>query len=155
MVGPVQLVMIGFPDPEVPGEVRRQVEDLRTNPAVRLLDVQIYHKERGLVSRQEVSGFTTDAHSGPHDVVDRMMTSAASAEVLSGGAPSGQGYLMRGDPVPDPKNDVPSDTNVLVLMLEHSWAVPLWNSVRDSRAFPVTDAWMGRQALERAGLDVG
>lgn len=154
MIGPVQLVMIGFPDPELPAEVRQQVEDLRANPAVRLLDVQIYHKERGAVSRQDMSGFTTDVDTGPGRVVDRIMTSAASSEVMSGGAPSGQGYLMRGDPVPDPRNDVPSDTNVLVLMLEHSWAVPLWSSVRDSHAFPVADAWMGRQSLEKAGLDM-
>jgi hypothetical protein len=62
---------------------------------------------------------------------------------------------MRGDPIPDPKNDVPDDTNVLVLMLEHLWATPLFNSVRDSNAFPLTDAWLGRQSLAQAGLDVG
>jgi hypothetical protein len=155
MIGPVQLVMIGYPDPELPVDVRRQVDDLRANPAVRLLDVQIYHKERGVVSRQDVNGFTTDARSDPGNLVDRMMTSAASSEVLSGGAPSGQGYLMRGDAVPDPKHDVPDDTNVLVLLLEHSWATPLWNSVRENRAFPVADAWMGRQSLQSAGLQVG
>jgi hypothetical protein len=155
MIGPVQLLMIGFKDPELPSEVRRQVDDLRANPAVRLLDVQLYHKERGLVSRQEVSGFTTEGQSGPGDIVDQMMTRTMAAEVLSGGAPSGQGYLMRGDPIPDPKNDVPDDTNVLVLMLEHLWATPLFNSVRDTSAFPLTDAWLGRQSLAQAGFDVG
>jgi hypothetical protein len=146
--------MIGFKDPELPSEVRRQVDDLRANPAVRLLDVQLYHKERGLVSRQEVSGFTTE-EPGPGGIVDRMMTKTMAAEVLSGGAARSQGYLMRGDPVPDPKNDVPDDVNVLVLMLEHSWATPLFSSVRETSAFPLTDAWLGRQSLDEAGLDVG
>jgi hypothetical protein len=155
MIGPVQLLMIGFKDPELPPEVRRQVDDLRANPAVRLLDVQLYHKERGVVSRQEQSGFTTEEQSRAGKIVDQMMTSTMAAEVLSGGAPSGQGYLMRGDPIPDPKNDVPDDTNVLVLMLEHLWATPLFNSVRDSSAFPMTDAWLGRQSLSQAGFDVG
>ncbi len=155
MIGPVQLLMIGFSEPELPADVRREVDDLRTNPAVRLLDVQIYHKERGQVTRQELSGFTTDSHSEAGDVVDQIMTSAAASEVMAGGAPSGQGYLMRGDPIPDPRNDVPSDTNVLVLMLEHSWATPLFDSVRHSQAFPVADAWLGRQSLQKAGLDVG
>lgn len=155
MVGPVQIIMIGFSEPELPTEVRSQVDDLHANPAVRLLDVQIYHKERGRVSRQDVSGFTTDVHAGPGGVVDEIMTRAAAAEVLSGGAWGGQGYLMRGDPIPDPRHDVPDDTNVLVLMLEHSWALPLWSSVRDTQAFPVADAWMGRQSLQKAGLDVG
>jgi hypothetical protein len=147
--------MIGFKDPELPSEVRRQVDDLRANPAVRLLDVQLYHKERGLVSRQEVSGLTTDEPSGPGGIVDRMMTRTMAAEVMSGGAPSGQGYLMRGDPIPDPRNDVPDNVNVLVLMLEHSWANPLFSSVRDTGAFPLRDAWLGRQSLAEAGLDVG
>ena len=82
------------------------------------------------------------------------MTSAAAAEVMSGNPAGGQGHLMRRDPVPDPKNDVPNDTNVLVLMLEHTWALPLWSSVRDTGASPVADAWMGRQSLQKAGLDI-
>ena len=154
MIGPVQVVMIGFKEPELPADVRGQVDDLRANPAVRLLDVQIYHKEHGRISRQDVSGFTTDEHSGPGGVIDEIMTRAAATEVMSGSALGGQGYLMHGDPIPDPKTDVPNDTNVLVLMLEHSWALPLWSAVRDSQAFPVTDAWMGRQSLQKAGLDI-
>jgi hypothetical protein len=155
MIGPVQLLMIGFKDPELPSDVRHQVDDLRANPAVRLLDVQLYHKERGVVSRQDVSGFTTDEQSGAGGIVDRMMTRTMAAEVMSGGAPSGQGHLMRGDPIPDPTNDVPDNTNVLVIMLEHVWATPLFDSVRDTSAFPLTDAWLGRQSLARAGFDVG
>lgn len=103
MIGPVQILMIGFYEPELPADVRRQVDDLRANPAVRLLDVQLYHKERGVISRQDVSGFTTDGPTGPGSFVDQMMTTAAASEVMGGGAPSGEGYLMRGDPVPDPK----------------------------------------------------
>jgi hypothetical protein len=155
MIGPVQLLMIGFKDPELPSEVRQQVDDLRANPAVRLLDVQLYHKERGVVSRQELGGFTTEGQSGAGGIVDQMMTRTMASEVLSGAAPSGRGHLMRGDPIPDPKNDVPDDTNVLVVMLEHVWATPLFDAVRDSSAFPLTDAWLGRQSLARAGLDVG
>jgi hypothetical protein len=147
--------MIGFKDPELPSGVRQQVEDLRANPAVKLLDVQVYHKERGVVSRQEVGGFTTEGQSGVGDVVDQMMTRTMAAETLTGGAPSGRGHLMRGDPIPDPKNDVPDNTNVLVLMLEHVWATSLFDAVRDTSAFPLTDAWLGRQSLARAGLDVG
>jgi hypothetical protein len=155
MIGPVQLLMIGFKDPELPSDVRRTVDDLRANPAVKLLDVQVYHKERGVASRQELSGFTTEGQSGAGGLVDQMMTRTMASEVMSGGAPSGRGYLMRGDPIPDPTNDVPDNTNVLVLMLEHLWATPLFDSVRDSSAFPLTDAWLGRQSLAQAGLDVG
>lgn len=155
MIGPVQLLMIGFKDPELPSEVRHQVEQLRADPAVNLLDVEVYHKEHGVVSRQEVPGLTTGEPSGAPDFVDQMMTSTMAAEVMSGGAPSGQGHLMRGDPIPDPKNDVPDDVNVLVLMLEHTWANPLFSSVRDTSAFPMHDAWLGRQSLADAGLDVG
>jgi hypothetical protein len=155
MIGPVQLFMIGFRKSELPSEVRRQVDDLRANPAVRLLDVQIFRKERGQISRREVSGFTSEHTSGPGAFVNRMMTKAMSAKALSGAAPRGQGYLMRGDPIPDLKNDVPDNTNVLVLLLEHSWAMPLFNSVRESDAFPVTDAWMGRQSLAEAKIDIG
>jgi hypothetical protein len=147
--------MIGFKDPELPSDVRHQVDDLRANPAVRLLDVQLYHKERGQVSRQEISGFTTGEQPGAGDIVDQLMTRTMASEVMSGGAPSGRGYLMRGDPIPDPTNDVPDDTNVLVLMLEHLWATGLFDSVRDTNAFPLTDAWLGRQSLAQAGFDVG
>jgi hypothetical protein len=53
MIGPVQLVVIGFNGPEMPTEVRRQVHELRANPAVGLLGAQLFRNEQGQIKRLE------------------------------------------------------------------------------------------------------
>ena len=60
---------------------------------------------------------------------------------------------MRGDPIPDPRKDVPDNTNILVLLLKHLWATPLFGAARDTSAFALTDARLGRESLAKAGLD--
>jgi hypothetical protein len=151
----VQIMMIGFRDSEVPDEVRSEVHELGANPAVRLLDVQVFNKERGQLSRLDIDGLTSVHESQSQDYVDRIFTKAMSAQVMSGSMPTGEGYLMRPDPLPDPQTNVPENTHVLVLLLEHIWAKGLWNSARENGAVPLADAWIGRQPLADAGLDSG
>jgi hypothetical protein len=154
MLGPVQLIMVGFRESEMPTEVRSQAEALQSNPAIRLLDVYMISKDRrGNVTQQRVNGIMTgQPPDGSGEFIDQLMTTAAAAKRMSSNPTSGHGYLMRGDPIPDRSFDVPEGTNVLVLLLEHRWATPLWNAVRESTAFPVDDAWMGRESLKAAGL---
>jgi hypothetical protein len=155
MIGPVQLLMIGFQRAEMPVEVRQQIEALRSNPAVQVLGVRAYSKgARGDFSHLPVEGLTAEQPAyQEEDFIKRLLTKAGASATVSDVAPSGRGYLMRGDRIPDVRRELPANTNVVILMLEHRWANQLRDAVRDSDAFPLADLWLGRQSIKDIALD--
>ena len=153
MTGPVQLMLIGMDTPEVPAHVREQVGRLRGAGTVGILDVLSLCKNRnGTVDTHPVPDPAPDAPHQPGEFIDLLLHKAGAASTLSAPAPAGRGYLMCGDPIPDAKDTLPPGVTVLALLLEHRWAIPLRDAVRDADAFPVGDAWMGREVLREIQL---
>ena len=159
LIGPTQAFMIAFDGPSIPEEIRRVIEEVRDNPAaVRLIDVlELHRSQDGVIERQTVEELRPTA-AGQDHVLDSLLDRARSRNVtavssgLSGPAPDGRGFLFAGDPLPDPRDVVPAGSSAVVLLVEHRWAVPLRDAVLHSSAEPVTDAWLGRAALESVGL---
>ncbi|MEU1812642.1 hypothetical protein O7622_22595 [Micromonospora sp. WMMD1076] len=149
MIGPVQLILIGYTQANLPRSVKQQIDSLRDNPGIRLLDVyQIDMDRKRILSEGESEGPTPEMGA----IIKRLLTAAGAAATLGETALSGTGYLMHGDEIPDLRTHVTAGTHVVALLIEHRWANPLWNAVRKSTAFPITDGWMGREALQKAGL---
>lgn len=158
LIGPTQAFMIAFDGPSIPEEIRTGIEELRDHPAVRVVDVLELHRSKdGVIERQAPQGLRSDA-AGQDHVLDSLLDRARSRNVtgassgLSGPGPDGRGFLFAGDPLSDPRDVVPAGSSAVVLLVEHRWAIPLRDAVLHSSAKPVTDAWLGRAALESAGL---
>ncbi|MFV2087213.1 hypothetical protein [Micromonospora sp. LOL_021] len=85
-------------------------------------------------------------------LIRQILQSASASRVLHSNAEDRTGYLVPGGPIPDLKASVPAGSNIVVFLVEHLWANALETSLRDGSAFPVAGAWVGREALENAGL---
>jgi uncharacterized membrane protein len=60
-VGPVQLLVLGFDNPDFHGEITRELERLRASDTVRVIDALAVHKgERGEIEVQHLSNLTKD-----------------------------------------------------------------------------------------------
>src|SRR5690242_13674001 len=60
-VGPVQLLVLGFDNPDFHADVTRELERLRTNEAVRLVDALAVHKDAdGEIEVQHLSDLTRE-----------------------------------------------------------------------------------------------
>lgn len=153
MIGPVQLVLIGMDSPEVPAGIREQVGRLRDAGTVGLLDVLWMQKNRnGTVETGRVPDPAPDAPHQPGELIYPLLRSARAASTISEPAPSGRGYLLCGDPIPDAENTLPPGVTVLAMLLEHRWVMALRDAVRDADAYPVGDAWLGREVLREIQL---
>jgi hypothetical protein len=153
MIGPVQLVFIGMDSPEVPAGVREQVGRLRDAGTVGILDVLSLCKNRnGTVDIRPVVDPAPDAPHQPGDLICALLRMARAASTISAPPPAGRGYLLCGDPIPDAQDTLPAGVTVLALLLEHRWAMSLRDAVRDADAFPVGDAWLGREVLREVQL---
>lgn len=153
MIGPVQLMMIGTDAAEVPAEIRERVNRLRDAGAIGILDVLSVHKERdGTIDIRSVSDPAPEPPHQPGELIGELFEKARAASTLAVRASTGHGYLMCGNAVPDPQEAVPLGSTVLALLLEHRWAIPLRDAVRDTDAYPVSDAWLGREILRDVRL---
>lgn len=149
MIGAVQIIVLGYNQPDLPTGIRNQINLLRTNPAIRIIDVYgICKSDNRVLAEQGILGL--DDWDGA--LIREILQSASASRVLHSYAEDRTGYLVPGGPIPDLKASVPAGSNIIVLLVEHLWANALETSLRDGSAFPVAGAWVGRQALENAGL---
>ncbi|WP_374536249.1 hypothetical protein [Micromonospora aurantiaca (nom. illeg.)] len=154
MIGPVQLLMIGFKGPQPPDEVRKELDHLLVDHNhVRVIDMLtlVMHRNR-TVERQQARDLLPALPADSGNLVDRLLRGAGAAAVMGDSTSGGAGFLFRGDKIPQLRQHMQPGTGAVILLLEHLWAVPLRDAVAESDAFPVTDAWIGRTALQDLNL---
>lgn len=141
-IGPVQLLVLGFDDPHFQENLRAELDRLRDNDLVRLIDGVAVRKDLdGNVTvlhgsdldDQELSGFGAvvgalvglDAQ-GPFDGVPHSLSTQALTDPL-------REDLLYGASIPigdwDVLAEIPEDSTAALLLLEHRWAIPLRDAV--------------------------
>jgi hypothetical protein len=148
MIGPVQLMIIGYDKPYIAEPLRTKVGELKADPAVRVIDVLCVHKTRdGNIEMDQISDLLPEHPHEPGSIISRLLTSARAARTMGKAAWTGPGYLFQGDLLPDPRETIPAGTGVLALLLEHRWAIPLRDTAAEAGAHAIADGWIGRDAL--------
>jgi hypothetical protein len=133
-IGPVQLLVLGFDDTGSAGGLRAELDRLRDNDLVRLIDGVAVHKDKdGNVSLmrddevgEQLSGFGSvvgalvglgnefaEASPAMPDVAHADMTEGASV-------PIGDWDVLA---------EIPEGSAAALLLLEHRWSVPLREAV--------------------------
>jgi hypothetical protein len=153
MLGPVQLMMIGYKECRIAAPLRAKVNALKADPAVRIVDVLCVHKNAdGTVETEPVGDLIPENDHEPGSIIDALLTKSAAARVTGENPWTGPGYLYRGDLLPDFRANIPDASGVLALLLEHRWAIGLRDTAAEQGAYPVDDGWIGRDALKAVGL---
>jgi hypothetical protein len=153
MIGPVQLMIIGYDKPYIAEPLRARVHDLMADPAVRIIDLLCVHKTRdGSIEMEQVGDLIPEHPHEPGAIISRLLTSARAARTMGQTPWTGPGYLFRGDLLPDPRDAVPAGSGVLAILLEHRWAVPLRDTAAEVGAYAIADGWIGREALKDVQL---
>ena len=153
MIGPVQLMMIGYHECRIAEPLRQKVSELKASPCVRVIDVLCVHKNvDGTVEREPVGDLVPESDREPGSVIDTLLAEAAAGATLGQIPSSGREFLFSGDMLPDFRSDIPHGSGVIAVLLEHRWANSLRDVVMQQGAYPVDDGWMGRDALKVVDL---
>src|SRR5947208_4478878 len=132
-VGPVQLIVLGFAEPNFHGEVIAELERLRQSDTVRVIDaLAVYKDAEGDVEVEHLSNLTQDEAVELGTKVGALIGLGiegeegmeAGAAVGAEAAADGVDVLSRDAPW-DVLEDIPNDSAAALLLLEHQWAVPL------------------------------
>ena len=148
-LGPVQILVIGFDEPEFKGQIREEIDRLRENDVVRLIDaVVVYKHDDGNVERLQHSDLTTEEAQEFGAMVGALIGFGAEGEEgAEAGAVLGAAE-MEGGHVLDQSGSwyvddaIPPGTAAAVALLEHRWAIGLRDAIRDAGGFHLADAWV-------------
>src|SRR5205809_5768229 len=79
--GPIQILVVGFEDPEFTGEIRAELERLRDNDVVRLVDLLVVRKDDdGNVERMQHSDLSQEELEDCGAVVGALIGVGADSE---------------------------------------------------------------------------
>jgi len=151
-VGPVEIFVIAFKDPEFHGEIRTELERLRDGEIIRLVDLLAVRKTEDGVSDLEPD----EALAFGAAVGALIGLGAGGEEGMELGAVWGLRELADGHVFDDEDKWRVADAiepgeGALVALVEHRWAIPVREAVRRAGGHAVAGRWIADQDLVRLG----
>jgi uncharacterized membrane protein len=160
-VGPVELLVLGFDNPDFHGEVTRELERLRASDAVRVVDALAVHKdEDGEIEVQHLSNITREEAIEVGSKVAALVGLGiegeedlhAAAEIRADHA-AARGIEVLDDEIEwDVIGEIPNGSAAALILLEHRWAAPLRDAVARAGGYRIADAMISPYDLLAIGL---
>jgi len=148
-IGPVQILVVGFGDAEFKGDIRAELERLKESDIVRLIDMIAVRKDHdGNVERLQQSDMSSDELQEFGAIVGALIGfGAAGEEGAELGAVAGADAVEDGHVFDESKmwyvdDAIPPGSAAAIALLEHRWAIPLREAIRDAGGFHIADAWI-------------
>jgi uncharacterized membrane protein len=158
-IGPVQLLVLGFKQPDFQGEIREELDRLRDNDLVRVIDALGVRKDAdGNVSTLHQSQLSSDQQQAFGALVGGLIgLGAAGEEGFELGAERGaEAVAERGgvfdEEAWDVLAEIPPDTAGLLVLLEHRWAIPLRDAIARAGGFRLASEFISPLDLVALGL---
>ena len=151
-LGPVQLLTVGFIEPNFTGAALKELQRLKEHDIVRLVDVLLVAKDDdGNVTQIEVA-----------DVPELEKYGAVAGALVGLGAAGEEGMAagaeLGAEAMADGRMYDPEDVWVLaqaaaIALLEHRWAIPLREAINDAGGTVLVDEWLHPEDLVRYGAE--
>jgi len=161
-IGPVQLIVLGFSHPNFHGEIIAELERLRENDTVRVIDSLAVYKDAdgelevehlSNLSEQEAIEYGTKIGAliglGIEGEEGVEAGAAAGAEEV---AEAGGLNVFTEEEGWDILEDIPNDSAAALILIEHHWAVPLRDAIMRAGGFRISDGFISPLDLVEIGL---
>jgi uncharacterized membrane protein len=160
-IGPVQLIVLGFVQPDFKGEVIAELERLRQSDTIRVIDaLAVYKHDDGQIESQRLSNLTDAEEVELGAKIGALIgLGMGGEEGLAAGAEAGAELAAEGgleifgdDEGWDVLEEIPAGSAAALLLIEHHWAVPLRNAVAKAGGFRLADGFISPIDLITIGL---
>ena len=161
-IGPIQLIVVGFDQPQFKGEILRELQAVMERGDIRLIDLLAVYKDRdGNVTAAELNGLSMDERMELGAVIGALIGLGASGEEgMEPGAVAVAGamliadeyeYGMDEDAFATVVEDIPAEGAGLLLLIEHRWALGLKRAIRDAGGVLIAQDMLSPEALVGVG----
>ena len=162
-IGPVQLLVLGFNQPDFHGEIIEELEKLRESDTVRVIDaLAVYKDPAGEMEVMHLSNLSKEeAIEFGSKVAALIGLGIEGEEGFEKGAEIGAEIGAEGihafsdEEAWDILEEIPNDTAAALILLEHHWAVPLRDAILGAGGFRISDGFISPLDLVDIGLADG
>jgi uncharacterized membrane protein len=161
-IGPVQLIVLGFSQPDFHGEIIAELERLRASDMVRVIDsLAVYKDADGALEVEHLSNLTEDEAIEIGSKIGALIglgidgEEGAEAGAIAGAeevAAEGGVNVFTEEEGWDVLEDIPNDSAAALILLEHHWAVPLRDAIARAGGFRISDGFISPLDLVELGL---
>lgn len=158
-IGPVQVLVVSFEKPDFSGEVLAELNRLRENHVIRLVDALAVQKNLdGTLAALQWSDLSIEEAEGLGATVGALLGLGAGGEAgMEGGAIDGMeagsdGHLIDESEVWDVADSIEPGSAAAIALIEHVWAVPLREAIAKAGGVAVSDEWVHPLDLVEIGL---
>ena len=158
--GPVQMLVLGFSEPEFTGKIAAELERLRGHDLVRIVDALVVEKDdAGEITALQVSDLSRDEATEMGAIAGALIgfgygdDDALEAGAVLGAAAGEDGHLIPDEEVWYAADVIPYGSAAAILLLEHRWAIPLRDAIVDAGGVALADEWIHASDLIAIGVD--
>ena len=161
-IGPVQLVVLGFNQPDFHGEIIAELERLREYDMVRVIDsLVVYKGTEGALEVEHLSNLTREEAIEVGSKIGALIglgiegeegMEAGAVEGAAEVAAEGGVHIFTEEEGWDVLEDIPNDSAAALILLEHHWAVPLRDAIARAGGYRISDGFISPLDLLEIGL---
>ncbi len=161
-IGPVQLIVLGFKNPDFHGEIIAELERLHDNGVVRVIDaLAVYKDAQGELEVEHLSNLTEAEAIEVGSKIGALFGLGFEGEdgVAEGAAAGvqvveaeGGVHLLTEQDGWDALEDIPNNSTAALILLEHHWAVPLRDAIMRVGGYRISDGFISPLDLVDVGL---
>jgi uncharacterized membrane protein len=161
-IGPVQLIVLGFSQPNFHGEIIAELERLRESDMVRVIDsLAVYKDDDGELEVEHLSNLSEDQAIELGTKIGALIGLGIEGEEgMEAGAVAGAEQVEADGGVQvfteeegwDILEDIPNGSAAALVLLEHHWAVPLRDAIARAGGFRISDGFISPLDLVEIGL---
>ena len=156
-IGPVQLIVLGFPHRDFHGEIVSQLERLRDSDTVRVIGALAVHRDaEGEIEVQHLSNLTEDEAIELSGAVGALIDPGIESAEMTPQARAEAGAQGRDiytdEEAWDVLDDIANGSSAALLLIEHRWAVPLRDAIARAGGFRISDGFISPLDLIEIGL---
>jgi uncharacterized membrane protein len=159
-IGPVQLIVLGFPEPNFHGEIIAELERLRLSDTIRVIDaLAVYKDADGELEATHLSNLTDDEAVELGSTVGALIGLGFDGEAgMDAGARAGAEAAADGisaftdAEAWDVLEEIPNGTAAALILIEHHWAVGLRDALVGAGGYRISDGFISPLDLIGVGL---
>jgi uncharacterized membrane protein len=159
-LGPVQMMVIGFAEPNFTGEIAAELDRLRKHEFVRIIDALVVRKDDdGNVTALQASDLSQDEAMEMGAIVGALVgfgygddEEAVEAGAVVGAAAGEDGHLIPDEEVWYVADTIPDGSVAAIVLLEHLWAIPLRDAIVGAGGIALADEWIHASDLIAVGV---
>jgi len=164
-VGPVQLIVLGFPpDAQFKGEIIKAFADVRGRGVIRVIDALFVRKDAqgNIASSMRESDLSLHEREVLGAIVGGMLGLSAGGDeesealgaTLAAQAVADNAFGFGIGDLQNVKDQIPAGSTALLLLIEHKWALQIKHAVRNAGGVPIIQGFVTPEALFMVGAEV-